>query len=304
MTTDLEVSLPLAFYYDTKKPVPIPDVIKALSALERMSLGIPAFFSSISGAKVDSCALKVSRIESGSLKEYLELALKFLTTEERQKFEDWLKTTKMGKGLRYTIVGGVAAAAFVVVASSAITLVDKVSGTNAPSISASNSVVMVAGQNLFNATPKQLESAVNAALSKDRKKIASAALDFVKPASGQNGGAIYAGEDATSDLRISKEAARDAPDSVDFSASDQEISYRNVTIDIRTLNRDSDHSGWVARIQSIAKNKKLGLSFASGVDYSKATSQQFIQADITVTYTQDPNKGALVPKSVLVTRIY
>lgn len=39
MTTDLEVSLPLAFYYDTKKPVPIPDVIKALSALERMSLG-------------------------------------------------------------------------------------------------------------------------------------------------------------------------------------------------------------------------------------------------------------------------
>ncbi|QRY80125.1 hypothetical protein JVX91_03105 [Pseudomonas sp. PDNC002] len=304
MTTDLEVSLPLAFYYDTKKPVPIPDVIKALSALDRMSLGIPAFFTAISGAKVDSCSLKVSKIESGSLKEYLELALKFLTAEERKKFEDWLKTTKMGKGLRYTIIGGVAAAAFVVVASSAIALVDRVSGANAPSISANNSVVMVAGQDLYNVTPQQLEAAVNAALSRDRKKIASAALDFVKPASGQNGGAIYAGEDSSSDLKISKEAVRDAPDSIDFSASDQDISYQNVAIDIRTLNRDSDHSGWVARIQSIANNKKLALSFASGVDYSKATSQQFIQADITVTYTQDPNKGALVPKAVLVTKVY
>lgn len=301
---DFEVKLPLAFYYESKTPLPIPDVIKALSALDRMSAAMPAFFSSLSGAKIQSCELLVKKVESGSLKEYLNLVLKCLNQAEKDKLEKWLMTTKLGTGLRYTAIAGVASAAFIVLASSAMTLVDKAIGNNAPSIQATNSVVMVAGQDMFNSSPQELNKAIEAALSTDRKRVATAALDFVKPAAGQNGGAIYAGDDKSSSLVISHAASRDAPDKAVFSATPQELKYTNVDVDIRSLNRDSDKSGWVARIPTIASKKKLPMYFEPGLDNSKARANQIIKADITVSYDPDPQTGALVPKHFTVTTIH
>ncbi|MGK8436443.1 hypothetical protein ACRS3X_03650 [Ectopseudomonas hydrolytica] len=298
-----ELKLPLAFYYDTKQPVPIPDVIKSLSALDRLSKGLPAFLSTLSGADIDSCELKVSRIESGSLKETLDVALRFLTAAEKTKFETWLKTTKMGKGIRYAAFGGLLATAVLVVASSSMVLVDKLGGNSTPSIQASHSVVMVAGQDMFNVSRPELEAAISAAMAIDKKKIATASLDFISPAAGGGGGALFAGDDNKGPVSISEQAVRDAPAKPDFSIDDQELQFTNVTIDIRTLNRDSDQAGWVAKVPSVGKNKKLPMSFAPGVNYNKAFSSQFIQADITVTYSQTP-KGSLVPKSFVVTAVY
>jgi hypothetical protein len=299
-----EVRLPLAFYYETKTPLPIPDVIKALSALDRLSIGIPAFFTSLSGVNVDSCVLEVEKVESGSLKEYLDLALFFLTQAEKDKFENWLKTTKMGNALRYTAVAGVAAAAFMVIAASGITLVDKVAGNKAPSIQATNSVVMVAGQDMFGVNQPDLDKAITAALSRDKKRIASAAVDFVKPAAGLNGGKIFAGDDNSSPLQISHAAAKDTPDKAIMYSSGQDLPFQNVDVDIRTLNRDSDKAGWVARLPTVAKNKKLPMQFEPGVDIRKAQSNQIIKADVLVSYDQDPDTGALIPKSFIVKAIY
>lgn len=304
LQTDFEVRLPLAFYYESTKPLPIPDVIKALSALDRMSSAMPAFFSSLSGAKIQSCELQVEKVESGSLKEYLELVLKCFNQAEKDKLEKWLMTTKFGTGIRYTAIAGVAAAAFIVVASSAVSLVDKAVGNNAPSIQATNSVVMVAGQDMFNSSPQELNKAIEAALSTDRKRVASAALDFVKPASGPNGGAIHAGDDKTSPLAISHAASRDAPDKAVFSTTPQELKYTNIDVDIRSLNRDSDKTGWVARLPSIANKKKLPMFFEPGLDNSKAGASQVIKADVTVSYEPDPETGALVPKKFTVTAIH
>lgn len=302
--TTYEVRLPLAFFYETKTPLPIPDVIKALSALDKMSIGIPAFFTSLSGAQVDSCTLQVEKVESGSLKEYLELGLTFLTQGEKDKFVKWLKTTKMGKALRYTAIGGVAAAAFIVIAASGITLVDKVSGNNAPSIQATNSVVMVAGQDIFGVNQPDLDKAIAAALSRDRKRIASASVDFVKPAAGLSGGSIYAGDDNSSPLQISHAAAKDTPDKAVMYSSGQDLPFSNVDVDIRTLNRDSDKAGWVARLPTITKQKKLPMHFEPGVDIRKAQNNQMIKADVVVSYDQDPDTGALIPKSFIVKSIY
>lgn len=297
-------TLPLAFYYDTKYPVPIPVIVKALSSLDRISVALPAFFSSLSGAKIDGCEIKVSKIESGSLKETFELGLRFLTDDERQKFKRWLTKTKMGNITRIAGAGAFAAAAVLVVASSGLNLVNQFSGTNAPTITANNSNVIVAGGDVFNVSQKQLEDATEAGLKLDRKKIAAASLDFVKPAAGADGGIIYAGEQPSKAVvQISQAAATDAPDKVDFSAGDHDVDYVNVAVDIRNLNRDAD-TGWLAVIPTIAKRKKLTLSFDPAIDLTKAKREQHISADLTVTYTQDPNKGAMVPKSVLVTKIY
>lgn len=300
---DLELSLPVAFYYETSKPLPIPDVIRALSALHKLSSGLPAFFTTISGAKIDDCTLKVQKVESGSLKEYLEMVLKFISPEEKKKFEKWLMTTKLGTAARYTAVAGIAALAIMVLASSYVTLADKLSGQSAPSITANNSVVLNAGGDIFNVSLPVLDKAVKAAGSKNRKQMTAAALDFVKPASGENGGAIYAGEDASSPVKISHEAATDAPESLNFETTEQDITYKDVSIDIRNVNRDSESSGWTGYAQSIVPNKKLPLSFDSAVDLTKAKRDQFIKADIIVTYSIKPSTGDLVPKSMQVTAI-
>lgn len=298
---DLEISFPVAFYYETSKPLPIPDVIKALSALNRLSAGVPAFFSTLSGAKVDSCTLKVKSVESGSLKEYFEMALKFLSQDEKEKFEKWAMTTKMGTAARYTLIGSVV---FLVLAASYVTLADKLSGQNAPSITLNNSVVFNAGRDILNVPSDKLEKAIKAAGSKNRKQMAAAAVDFVKPAAGDGGGDIYAGEDANAPVSISHEAATDAPDRISPDEGGHDIDYTDVTIDIRNVNRDSESAGWTGYAQSIAPNKKLALSFDQSLDLTKPKRDQFIKADITVTYGTNRKTGDLLPKSIFVSKIH
>jgi hypothetical protein len=46
------------------------------------------------------------------------------------------------------------------------------------------------------------------------------------------------------------------------------------------------------------------LTFADGVDMTKAVTQEAVQVDATVVMSTDFNRGVLVPKSVTVSKIY
>lgn len=296
------VTLPLAFYFETETPVPIPKIIKSLAGLDKIARELPAFFTSLSGVEIDSCELKVRKIESGSLREVLDLALFFLNEDEKARFEAWMRTTKMGTATRYAAGLTLAGVAVLLVVSQTLNVYDHFAGTDTPSIQANNSVVMIAGSDIFNVPSSQLEAAAAAALQRDKKKLVGAALDFVKPAAGENAGGIYAGESAEAGVHISHEAARDAPASADFSVKNTDIPFENVTVDIRILNRDVG-KGWIGYIPSVAQDQKLSLSFADGVDINSAKNDQIIQANVIVTYAQDPNKGTLSPKSAQITAV-
>nr|MBO2511815.1 hypothetical protein [Gammaproteobacteria bacterium] len=300
---DLSLALPVAFYYDTKVPVPIPDIIRSLEGLDALTRSLPRFFSELTGITVDGAELRVQKIETGSLKEHMECVLMFLTPEEREKFKTWLQGTKMGTTLRYAACGGVIAAALIMVAGGAIAAYDAFTGANTPTIQAYHNVIINIGSDALSVSQDQARKAIEAALSKEKKASVAAAMKFVAPAGSENGGALYAGEKGA-ELHVSYEAARDTPVVPDFKVKDQTLAHQNVPLSIRALDRDRDDAGWWVVMPTIAANKRLRMTFAEGVDIAKAMLETDINADVLVVYSQDFSQGVLIPKSVEVQKIY
>lgn len=304
MTDQITYSLPLSFYFETKLPVPIDELVRSLLALEKIAAKVPLFLGNLSGTAIDLHELKVEKIESGSLKEILELTLSFLSEEEKEKFVKWLNETKMGRATKIAAVGGLASIAVLLIASTAITAYDTFTKSDTPSIQANNNIIINVGADAIGVSQEHLATAVAASMSGDKKKVVKAALDFVRPASGENGGSIHAGESKVSAVAFSHEAARDAPAQPDFRVRDIDLKYENTVVQIRVLDRDKTSGGWKATLPSVAENKRLSLYFNDGLEPGKASTEAEIKADVIVTYAQDFNKGSMIPKSVIVTKIY
>lgn len=300
---DIVVSLPLAFYFDTKTPVPIPEIIKSLDGLDKLAKSLPRFFTELSGAKIDGVELKVERIETGSLKENFECLLMFLTEAEKEKFKVWLQGTKMGTGLRYVACAGVVAAALTMVAVGAVAAYDSFTGGNTPSIQANNNTIINIGADALSVSEDQLKKAIDAALSKDKKKAVAAAMNFIAPAGTENGGTLYAG-DKGAELNVSVEMARDTPQAPDFKVKDQVLAYERVPVSIRALDRDKEDTGWWVVLPTISAEKRLRMTFSDDADTAKAKTESEIVADVLVTYSQDFSQGTLVPKGVEIQKIY
>ena len=79
MAEQITYTFPLAFYYESKLPVPIDEIVKSLLALEKLVAKVPLLLGELSGTKIDLHSLKVEKIESGSLKELLEMSISFLS---------------------------------------------------------------------------------------------------------------------------------------------------------------------------------------------------------------------------------
>ncbi|GLU41956.1 hypothetical protein [Pseudomonas sp. NBRC 100443] len=303
MSELITYSLPLSFYFETKQPVPIDELVKSLLALEKLAAKVPILLGELSDTAIDLQELKVSKIESGSLKEVLEVTLSFLSEEDKAKFKAWVSDTKMGRATKLAAVGGLAALGVLLVASSAITAYDSFTKSDTPSIQANNNTIINIGADAIGVSADSLKKAVDAAMAGDKKRVVSAALDFVSPASGENGGGIYAGTEKAG-VSFSHQAATDAPAQADFRARDVEVAYEKTTVEIRVLDRDRTEGGWKATLPTITGDKRLPLYFADGVPADKAMAEEKISSDVVVTYAQDFNKGVLVPKSILVKKIY
>jgi len=303
LTDQIIFTFPLAFYYESKLPVPIDEIVKSLVALEKLAAKVPLLLGELSGTSIDLHSLKVEKIESGSLKELLEMSISFLSEEEKEKFKVWLRGTKMGQATKIAAVGGIASLAVLLIASQAITAYDTFTKTDTPSIQANHNVIINIGAEATGVSAQRLTEALDASMSGDKKKVVAAALNFVSPAAGENGGGLFVGKDKGSGISFSHQAATDAPAQADFRVRDTEIRYQKTEVVIKVLDRDKVDTGWRATLPTVAAEKRLPLHFASGVP-GKAATEERIFADIVVTYAQDFNKGSMIPKSILVERIY
>jgi len=297
-------TLPLAFYYESKLPVPIDEIVKSLLALEKLAAKVPLLLGELSGTSIDLHSLKVEKIESGSLKELLEMSISFLSEEDKVKFKAWLKGTKMGQATKVAAVGGLASLAVLLIASQAITAYDTFTKTDTPSIQANHNVIINIGADATGVSPERLKKAIDASMTGDKKKVVAAALNFVSPAAGEDGGRLYIGQDKSSDVSFSHEAATDAPAQADFRIRDIDHLYERVAVEIKVLDRDKTDRGWKAILPTVASEKRLPLYFGEGVPPGKAATEETVMADVIVTYAQDFNKGVMIPKAILVKRIY
>ncbi|MEN5258645.1 MULTISPECIES: hypothetical protein [Pseudomonas] len=304
MSEPITFTFPLSFYYESKQPIPIDEIVKSLLALERLAAKVPLLLGELSGTEIDLHSLKVEKIESGSLKELLEMSISFLSEEDKKKFQQWLKGTKMGQAAKVAALGGLASLAVLLIASQAITAYDTFTKTDTPSIQANHNVIINIGADATGVSKERLSQAIDASMTGDKKKVVSAALNFVSPAAGEDGGGLYVGKDKSSGISFSHQAATDAPAQADFRVRDVDHRYEKVEVEIKVLDRDKIESGWKASLPTIAADKRLPLYFADGLEPGKAATDAKIKADIVVTYAQDFNRGSMIPKSILIQRIY
>lgn len=304
MADQITYTFPLAFYYESKLPVPIDEIVKSLLALEKLAAKVPLLLGELSGTKIDLHSLKVEKIESGSLKELLEMSISFLSEEDKAKFKAWLRGTKMGQATKVAALGGLASLAVLLIASQAITAYDTFTKTDTPSIQANHNVIINIGADATGVPAERLKKAIDASMTGDKKKVVAAALNFVSPAAGENGGGLYLGKDKESGIAFSHEAATDAPAQPDFRVRDVDHRYEKTEVVIKVLDRDKVESGWKAILPTVAAEKRLPLYFADGMAPGKAAREESVFADVIVTYAQDFNKGSMIPKSVLIQRIY
>lgn len=306
MTDQLTLDLPVNFFFESEDPVPIDEIVSSLLGLQKLASKVPSLVASLCDAEsdVDLESLKVSQIKSGSLLEVLVLTLLFSSVADKEKCIEWLNETKMGKYAKL----GLGGLLLLLLASEAVTMYDTFSskvggGKETPSIQANHNVIINVGAQATGVDEAELKKAVDAALTGDRKKVVRAALDFVRPASGEGRGGLHLGDHA-SGVQFSHEAATDAPDTPDFRARDKEVGYTDTRLEIRALDRDRSDRGWKGTLPQATGEKRLPIEFQDGLDITKAVSQEAVRADVVVVMATDFNRGILIPKKITVTKIY
>ncbi|QEU29345.1 hypothetical protein [Pseudomonas luteola] len=303
MTEQLTYDLPVSFYFESSEPIPIDEIVSSLLGLEKLSTKVPLLIGELCNAEVDWEGLKVTKIESGSLLEVLVLTLLFSSVADKERCIKWLNESVMGKYAKI----GIAGLLVLLLASESITLYDTFTKsddkTTTPSIQANNNVIINMGSDATGKTPAELQKALEVAMGGDRKKVVKAALDFIRPASGEGRGGLHVGSSATG-VSFSHEAATDAPATPDFRVKDTEIKYENTKLEIRALDRDKSDSGWRGALPNATGEKRMPLKFSDGIDISKAATLEAVNVDVIVVMSTDFNRGVLVPKSMTVTKIY
>ena len=305
MTDQLTLDLPISFYFESKEPIPIDEIVASLLGLQKLASKVPILLGNLCHVdhEIDLDSLKVSKIESGSLLEVLVMTLLFSSAVDKERCVRWLNETRMGKYAKY----GLGGLLLLLLASESITLYDTFKGKGGPgetpSIQANNNILINIGSDATGASTDELRAAIDGALTGDRKKMVRAALDFVRPASGEGRGGLHVGEEATG-IEFSHQAATDAPATPDFRVKDTEVAYTSTKLEIRALDRDKVDSGWRGTLPQATGEKRLPLYFAEGLDITKAVTQEAVEADVHVLMSTDFNRGVLVPKSITVTKIY
>jgi hypothetical protein len=305
VTDQFKLELPVSFYFEAEDPVPIDEIVSSLLGLQKLATKIPLLITELCETEyyIDIDSLKISRIESGSLLEELVLTLLFSSEADKERCKKWLHETTMGKFAKV----GIGAILVLLLASESITMYDtfkgKDGGAETPSIQANHNVIINIGADATGKSPEELKMAIDAALTGDRKKVVRAALDFVRPASGEGRGGLHAGTKPTG-ISFSHEAATDAPATPDFRVQDTEVLYENTRLEIRALDRDKSDTGWKGTLPRATGEKRLPLHFADGLDISKAVSNEAVQADVQVVMSTDFNRGILIPRSITVMKIY
>ncbi|SDJ23929.1 hypothetical protein SAMN04487867_12956 [Vreelandella titanicae] len=293
------VEIPLNLYFKTDEPVAIKDVAKSLLAIETMAKRFPGMLTDLTGIDIDHYELSVSKIETGSLIEALGLMVFLSSPEQRQALFDFLENSPMGKPIKYSLMGLLA----LLLVSESYQLLTQFTKSDAPTIQGNHNTLIQITADQIGTTPDEVRLALNNATQGKRKELVRAGLDVAAPIENHENASLHAGESATS-VSIPAEAIQEVPFDVDFGAYEHSIGYIETLLQIRVLDRDSVDAGWKGMLPNVLGDARLRILFDTDVDMDLVTTQPEVTVDATVTYRNDINKGALVPKYITVTKVY
>lgn len=281
------LTIPFEFHYKTEKPVPIPDIVMSLQALEKVvKSSVPVLNYLVPECDLKKIDLYVSEIKTGSLDDKFWVNLIFGSEEGKNR---WIENVRRITGMeamseKTPIFGPVIIMALLFGAGWGAS---KMFGGDAQKMHIegdNNIVIQTCAEEL--SIP---EATVREALTKFKNKshLASNACKVIYPAKGDPEGMIVI--DDRPELKISNEAVRETP--ARMTRMEPETDTRTLTnqlILVRAMDLDNPKKGWACTIPGICETR-IKLEVAPSVNAAALMHSDGVNVDITldVKYTEE-----------------
>lgn len=283
--------------YTNRNPVPIPEIIESLKAIEDLIHRTPPFMEKAFGAEVDGISVYVDTLYSGSLVERFLVRFVFKDEENYNKAKEVINgmvdKSDVLKYLLAATMGGM-------IAYGALQAIEP--GAPSSAISAynntiTNSIVNIGGQANF--TEKDVQALFDGL--KDKKGLAKSSINAVKPAKLDSSANIEIIE--LEGLDIEREFIDQVP--AEYSPpipKEKTEFYDDVRVIIYASDRDKTDSSWAGIVPNIV-DKRVRFTLADGVDPVKIHGHTRVIADISVTSRYAKSKKIYEAKSVELSNI-
>lgn len=282
--------------YNTRKPVPIKDVVTALQGLSGVLASVPGVVSGLTGVPIDGSEFLIQKLESGSLIE--EVVIRFLFKDKAglDAFIDKIGDNKVIK----TAVVSIALTAL-----AAYGLTQATSSKPASAITANNNVIINIGAGEVNMSPEQFAAVVRAAVG-DKKALAESSLKFVKPAKSDPESSVTVSDLVARDvqaqpLQLTAAAIAEAPTRIDLEPNERIEEFRGAKLVIRATNLDSKTSGWAGKLDH--REERLPIELDPSVSESEIFGRQSVLVDGALIFKEKRRSRELRPARIYVRRV-
>ena len=282
--------------YNTRKPVPIKEVIIALQGLEGLLKPVPQVLETLTGVKIERGEYLIQSLETGSLVE--DVLIKFFF-KDKAKLDEFVEKLGDKKGMKALVLTAV------VSGLAGYGLHWAAGQKAAPTIQATNSVIIQNGAGALNIDPKVFEAAIAAAASGNKKAIAESALRLTAPVRADPGSAITISGIAApeqSALTIPYAAVAEAPARIELEANERLEEFKGIDLKIRATNLDSRKQGWAGKLGP--REERLPIELDPSVSESELFGRTSVKVDAALVFKEKGRSRELKPARIYVRQVH
>lgn len=298
MVHDHVVNLVYKIKYETETPVPLEDVINALSSLTTLLSSSSAVISEISQIEIQGHQLYVQRLESGSLIEDIVVSLIFHDKERMNEFLQWLHKTNMREWLVGAIIGGALVYGVNVLQSN----------NAAPGNNSGSQIVNSPNAMIINFPEGALSDEMQEKLTEEigkrvgnKDEYAKQTLSFFEPARGDSKATIAFGE-GNATARIPTQIIQNVPKKYKAKKNNRFEDLNGVQVELRATDLDNKKTGWAGAIKDVTPRIRLELD--PTIDPVEIYGKTKLVADVTLERDFSTKANQMVPKRMIIRKIY
>lgn len=291
MTAELQLDFRENFYYSTKKPVTVKEIIESLQGLEFVVKQTRGTLQKLTDCKIDDVQLYVDELKSGSLIEDVIVRVFFGSEEEKNKFCEKIHE-KIGDGkMRNTIITAV----LVGIIGYGIYLAIKPSDPNYV-INANHNVNINIGDSQ-KITNEKLTEIIRDSIT-NQKSLAQNTIKVLSPARTDESSSIQIGDMAT----IPASTIMKTPTELNLQPLTDVVDYNDVPVIIRAMDLDKSNKGWGGIIVDKV-DQRTKITFDPNIDINILAGRSSFMADVTVIKTLTNKDNEYKPTEIFIRSI-
>lgn len=304
--TALTMTVDHQIYYSNEKKIPIKTVIKGLLAAEALIDELkPSIRKVFDGVDIKEINVYLDRLESGSLTENLVIDIIFGGEQEYKKFRQKLckirgaiftddkddeDRSTMKQLIGILLAAGIASGVTWAVTADSSPVPQSVENYTT---NISNSVIGVGDGAL---TGQQIVDIVST--NSDPKRIAKAAVDFVKPAKDDPAASISLNDD--DNFTLKPEFVKNTPTDFTPPQPEEKIeTYSNVEVYIVASDARKRRQGWAGKAKNLV-DQVTKITLADDLDPNKLHGNVNIKADISLIKKYESTQKDYVLKEIFI----